>query len=131
MASATRAGAAGTGLRASAVRLRREGKRFAALIDREVRTLTKRTRAELATDVRQLETTLRTRATDAIRDIEKRSARVVGNVEKQMSAAAEDVLKRLHGATRSDVVELVQRIADLEARVAALEGVATDTRSSA
>jgi hypothetical protein len=119
-----------TGLRGSAVRLRKEGERLAARIDRDVRALTKRTRAELATDVRKLENTLRARATDAVRDIEKRTARLVGGVEKQAAKAAEDVLKRLHGATQSDVAALVRRVQELEARVAALEGLAPDESSS-
>ena len=119
-----------TGLRASAVRLRKEGERLAARIDRDVRALTKRTRAELATDVRKLEGTLRARATDAVRDIEKRTARVIGGVEKQAARAAEDVLKRLHGATQTDVAALVRRVQDLEARVAALEGLSEDESSS-
>jgi DNA anti-recombination protein RmuC len=112
-----------SGLRAGASRLRKEGERLAARIDRDVRTLTKRTRAELETDVRKLESSLRGRATDAIRDIEKRSTRILGSVEKQVAKAAEDVLKRLHGATQSDVAALVRRVQELEARVAALEGL--------
>jgi DNA anti-recombination protein RmuC len=112
-----------TGLRASAERLRKEGERLAARIDRDVRALTKRTRAELTTDVRKLQTTLRGRANDAIRDIEKRSARVVGGVEKQVVKTAEDVLKRLHGVTQSDVAALIRRVQQLEERVAALEGL--------
>ncbi len=113
----------GTGIRASAARLRKEGERLAQRIDRDVRTLSKRTRAELTADVRKLESTLRGRATDAIRDLEKRSARVVGTVEKQVQKTAEDVLKRLHGATQTDVSALVRRVQELEARVSALEGL--------
>lgn len=114
---------AGTRVRAGATRIRAEGERLAARIDREARALTKRTRAELVSDVRKLESTLRGRATDAIRDIEKRSARVVDEVEKRVAKGAEDVLKRLHGATQSDVAALVRRVQELEARVAALEGL--------
>jgi hypothetical protein len=121
---------AATGIRASAARLRKEGERLAARIDKDVRALTKKTRAELATDVRKLEGTLRVRATDAIRDIEKRTTGVVGGVEKQVLKAVEDVLKRLHGATQSDVAVLVRRVQDLEARVAALEGLSEDDSSS-
>ena len=118
------------GLRASAVRLRKEGERFAKRIDRDVRALTKRTRAELTTDVRKLQSTLRGRANDAIRDIEKRSAGIVGGVEKQVVKTAEDVLKRLHGATQSDVAALMRRVQELEARVAALEGLSEGESSS-
>ncbi len=121
---------AGTRVRASATRLRAEGERLAARIDREVRALSKRTRAELVTDVRKLESTLRGRATDALRDIEKRSTRIVDDVEKRMTKGAEDVLKRLHGATQSDVSALVRRMHDLEARVAALEGLSEGEGSS-
>jgi len=120
----------GTGMRASAARLRKEGERLAARIDRDVRALTKRTRAELTTDVRKLESTLRARATDAVRDIEKRTARVIDGVEKQATKAAEDVLKRLHVATQSDVASLVRRVQELEARVAELEGLSADESSS-
>jgi hypothetical protein len=112
-----------TGLRASAARLRKEGERLAARIDRDVRALTKRTRLEITTDVRKLEHALRLRATDAIRDIEKRSARVVGGVEKQVVKAGADVLKRLHGATQADVAALARRVKALEDRLAALEGL--------
>jgi len=119
-----------TGLRASAQRLRKEGERLASRIDRDVRALTKRTRAELTIDVRKLQITLRGRANDAIRDIEKRGARVVGTVEKQVTKTAEDVLKRLHGATQSDMAALARRVQDLEARVAALEGLSEEADSS-
>lgn len=115
-----------TGLRASAERLRKEGERLAARLDRDVRALTKRTRAELTTDVRNLQSTLRGRASDALLDIEKRSARVLGTVEKQVAKTAEEVLKRLHGATQSDIASLVKRVHDLETRVAALEGPSED-----
>ena len=119
-----------TGLRASAVRLRKEGERFAKRIDRDVRALTKRTRAELTTDVRQLQSTLRGRANDAILDIEKRGARVVGSVEKQVAKTVEEVLKRFHGATQGDVAALVRRVQELESRVATLEGLSEGESSS-
>lgn len=120
----------GTGFRASAEQLRKEGARLAARIDRDVRALTKRTRSELATDVRKLESALRARATDAIHDIETRSARVVGGVEKQVAKVAEDVLrKHLHGATQSDVAAVTRRLQALEARVAALEGLSEEGES--
>jgi len=109
----------GTGLRAGAERLRKEGERFAARIDKDVRAFTKRTRAELAADVRELETTLRGRLVDTLRAVEKRSARVVGRVDKRIAVAAEDVLKHLHAATRSDVAALARRVTALEANDAA------------
>jgi polyhydroxyalkanoate synthesis regulator phasin len=65
-----------------------------------------------------------------MRDIEKRSARVVGSVEKQVVKTAEDVLKRLHGATQGDVAALIRRVQELEARVAALEGLSESGNSS-
>ena len=117
------------GFRASATRLRKEGERVAAQIDRDVRTLAKKTRAELATDVRKLDATLRAKATDTLRDIEKRTARLVADAEKRAVKAAEDVLKRLHGATQTDVAALARRIQELEHRVAELETLAEDQRS--
>ena len=110
-------------LRASAERLRKEGERLAERIDRDVRALAKKSRAELASDVRKLEVALRGRATDALRDVETRSARIA-------TQTAETVIKRLHGATQSDVAALVRRLADVEARVAALEGVIAEERSA-
>ena len=118
--------APGPAFRASAARLRKEGMRLAARIDKDVRALSKRTRADFTADVRKLETALRSRATDAIRDIEKRSERMIGTVEQQAAKAAQDVLKRLHGATQSDVATLMRRLEALEARVAALEGLSPD-----
>lgn len=118
------------GFRASTVRLRKEGERLAARIDRDVRSLAKRTRSDFATDVRQLEGTLRAKASDAVRHIEQRTQRIVGGVEKRATRATEDVLKRLHAATRSEMTSLVRRVRDLEARVAALEGLAADESSS-
>lgn len=116
--------------RASAARLRKEGLRLAERIDKDVRALSKRTRADFTADVRKLESTLRGRASDAIRDIEKRSARMVTTVEKQATKAAQDVLKRLHGATESELTTLARRVSDLEARVATLEGLGPDESSS-
>jgi hypothetical protein len=118
------------GFRTSAARLRKEGLRLAARIDKDVRALSKRTRADFTADVRKLESTLRGRASDAIRDIEQRSARMVTVVEKQARKAAHDVLKRLHGATENEVAALARRVRELEARVAALEGLGPDESSS-
>ena len=50
--------------------------------------------------------------------------------EKQATKAAEDVLKRLHGATRGDVAALVRHVQDLQGHVAALEGLSADESSS-
>jgi hypothetical protein len=119
-----------TGLRASAARLRKEGQRLAARIDREVRALAKRNRTEIAADMRKLQGTLRGRADGALRELEKRGARIVGNVEKQVAGTAEEMLKRLHGATQSDIAALARRVEDLEARVAALEGLSNEEESS-
>ena len=115
-----------TTLRGSAVRLRRESERLAARIDRDVRAFTKRTRAEITTDVRKLQGTIRSRADDAIREVEKRGARVVAGVEKQVAKTAEEVLKRLHAATQSEVAALMRRVQELETRVATLEGLSEE-----
>jgi hypothetical protein len=117
-------------LRTGATRLRKEGERLAARIEREVRTLSRRNRSEIAADVRKLQATLRDRADGAVRDIEKKGARIVGAVEKQVARTAEDVLKRIHGATQGDVAGLMRRVEQLEARVAALEGLSEGEESA-
>ena len=104
--------------------------RLATRIDKDVRALSKRTRADFTADVRKLESAFRDRATDAIRDIEKRSERMLGTVEKRAARVAQDVLKRLHGATQDDVAALVRRLKALEARVAALEGLSPGESSA-
>jgi hypothetical protein len=109
--------------RASAERLRKEGERLVERIDRDVRALAKKTRGEFAGDVRKLEAALRGRATDAIRDIEARSARVAAQT-------AETVLRRVHGATQSDLAAVLRRLQDIEARVATLEEVVAQDRSA-
>jgi hypothetical protein len=116
--------------RASAARLREEGRQLATRIDREVRALAKRTRADFAGDVRKLQTTIRGRADDAIRDIEKRSNRILSTVEKQVAKAGEEMLRRFRGATQGEVAELAKRVRDLEARLAALEGRSEEKASA-
>ena len=115
-------------LRDSAARLRREGERAVARIDKDVRSLAKRTRVEIQTDVRKLQTTVRERADEAIRDVEKRGARVLAAVEKEAAKTVEEVLKRLQAATRSDITAVMKRVRELEARVTELEGVSDERK---
>lgn len=115
-------------LRDSAVRLRKEGERLAAGIDKDVRSLAKHTRAEIQTDVRKLQTMVRERADEVIRDVEKRGARVLAAVEKQVAGTVDEVLKRLHAPTRRELAAVMKRVHELEARMTELEGVIAEKK---
>jgi uncharacterized coiled-coil protein SlyX len=117
-------------LRATVSRVRKEGERLMARVDRDVRTLARRSRAEIAADVRKLQKTLRSRADGSIRDIESRATRVIGSVEKQVTKTVEELLKHVHGAIHEELATLGRRVRDLEARVAVLEGLTEEDTSA-
>jgi len=98
-------------------RLRREGARLASGLERDVKALAKRTRAEITAEARALQKTLGARAASAVGS----GRGAVESVERRLGRLGEDLLKQLHATTRQDFAVLERRVAELERREIALE----------
>jgi len=98
-------------------RLRCEGGRLASGLERDVKALAKRARAEIVAEARALRKDMSARAAGAVGS--GRSA--VESMERRLGRLGEDLLKQLHAATRQELGSLERRIAELERRNLELE----------
>jgi hypothetical protein len=98
-------------------RLRREGTRLAGGLERDLKALAKRTRAEITAEARDLQKRLGDRAATAVRT----GRGAVETVERRLTRLGEDLLKQLHAATRKEFAALERRVAQMERRAVELE----------
>ncbi len=111
-------------VQASMKRMRTEGERLVGRIRRDAGALAARSRREtmngFLTDARRLQTELRKRAEQALRDIEASRARILSSIEEQAGRLVERVVKGLNVVTHEDVADIRARLAALERRLDAL-----------
>jgi uncharacterized protein involved in exopolysaccharide biosynthesis len=115
-----------TDLQRTVTRLRREGERLASGLEKDVRRLAKRVRAEFVADVRGLRLDLGGRAATAVRT----GRDLVSTVERRVAELGEQLLKQLQAATSRQVAALERRVAELERRTAEIEERLGDRRIS-
>jgi polyhydroxyalkanoate synthesis regulator phasin len=105
-------------VRARVTQLREQGERIVGQLRKDARALV--VEGKVVEEARRLRTEARSRAEDAIKDLDTRRAKAIETVLEQLARLTDLAVKRFRLATHDEVADLGRRIADLEQQLAEL-----------